>query len=163
MAISRTQAEELLEQAARSDARAAAMRARAAQLLGTIIQTAEVGAAAFGFGYARGRYGDLRLLGVPMDLGTALFLHIGGFVMNGKRRWTEHLHNLGDGALAEYLTVLGADLGVKALQAKSQQQQGGAKTTGYAFESGRVHGLGGGGGLSMDEINAAAAAARQAA
>jgi hypothetical protein len=82
--------------------------------LGHVLQTAEVGAVAFGFGFMRGKMGDengnLDVAGIPASLGSAVVLHGLGFMgVFGKHG--EHAHNLGDGALAEYAVVHGMRMG----------------------------------------------------
>lgn len=82
--------------------------------LGHVLQTAEVGATAFGFGFARGKMGDaegnLDIAGMPASLVAAVGMHGLGFMgVFGKH--SEHAHNIGDGALAEYAAVQGMRMG----------------------------------------------------
>lgn len=95
-------------------ARFANMREKGQEQLGHVLQTAEIGAASFGFAFARGKMGDengdLDVAGIPVSLGAAVALHGLGFMgVFGKH--DEHAHNLGDGALAEYATVQGLRMG----------------------------------------------------
>lgn len=82
--------------------------------LGHVLQTAEVGATAFGFGFMRGKMGDaegnLDVAGMPASLATGVVMHGLGFMgVFGKH--SEHAHNIGDGALAEYAAVQGMRMG----------------------------------------------------
>lgn len=85
----------------------------------SLISTAEVGAAAFGFGYLNGSHIDpvsgapgYELWGVPLELivGAGLTV-LGQTKMAGKN--AAHLQNLGTGALACYFASLGTSLGTK--------------------------------------------------
>jgi hypothetical protein len=95
-------------------ARVATMREKGQEAIGTVLQTVEVGGTAFGFGFMRGKMGDaqgdLDIVGIPASLGTAVAMHGLGFMgVFGKH--SEHAHNIGDGALAEYGAVQGMRLG----------------------------------------------------
>lgn len=83
----------------------------------TVVQSAEVGVTAFGFGVINGYWARPELLGVPVDGLTALGLHGVGFFM--KPEVGRHLHNLGDGALSSWLTGVGVGIGTKMLQEKN--------------------------------------------
>jgi len=92
--------------------RAKGMRDKSEAMTGRVVQTAEVGLAAFGFGMVNGRWGGVEVLGVPADLGAGIALHLAGFAgLGGKNAM--HLHNFADGALSAYLTTLGAGMGRK--------------------------------------------------
>lgn len=81
-----------------------------------VVRTGELGGTAFAFGIVNGRWQSPELLGVPVDLGTALLAHGAAFMGIAE----EHLHNIGDGALASYLTALGQGVGVKMLQEQKE-------------------------------------------
>jgi hypothetical protein len=84
--------------------------AKGESIVGHLTQTLEVGAGALGFGVVAGRYGAVNVLGVPVDLVSAVGVHLLAFAgIAGK--YDEHLHNFGDGVLSSYLTKLGAGLG----------------------------------------------------
>jgi len=84
-----------------------------------IIGAAEVSGTAFGFGfisgYFRGEDGSrgIQILGVPLDLGTGIGLHL--LAMLGGGKWAGHWRNAGNGALAAYLTATGAGMGSRML------------------------------------------------
>ena len=51
-------------------------------------------------------------MGVPLDLGLAVALHVGAFVgLAGSS--SQHLHGFGDGFLAAFLTTTGRGVGQK--------------------------------------------------
>lgn len=133
------------------------------EVVGSVVQTAEVGATAFAFGYARGRYGETNVMGVPIDLGAGAATHLGAFFgLFGK--YAEHAHNLADGAIAEYLAVKGAIVGDK------MRQKAGNTGLGQSIENAVNNVVKTGGELpapqtsvAMHEINAAVEAATRAA
>lgn len=91
----------------------AQMREGAEEVIGEGIRIGEVGAAALGFGYANGRWGEngeLAVGGIPVDLGAAVLLH-GTAFMGGLGKYAEHGHNLGTGALAAAAYRTGAKIG----------------------------------------------------
>ncbi len=94
--------------------RVANLREQGQEQLGHVLQTAEVGATAFAFGFMRGKMGDqdgnLDVVGIPASLGASVAMHGLGFLgVFGKH--SEHAHNLGDGALSEYAAVQGMRMG----------------------------------------------------
>lgn len=109
MEISRAQVSDLRERAQRAMARARNMAEKSEAIVATALRTAEVGGAAFGMGVVKGRFGSIELVGVPIDLIASSGLHLLGFF--GGDKYADHLHALGDGALASYLTTLGAGVG----------------------------------------------------
>jgi hypothetical protein len=91
------------------------VREKAERSVKTMVRTAEVAAGSFGFGVAKGRYGEVGVAGIPADLGVAILLHgFGFFNVAGKSSY--HLHGFADGALASYLTTLGTGVGVNMKQ-----------------------------------------------
>lgn len=114
--------------------RLAKIREQSTEAVGQILQTAEIAGAAGGFSWANARYGtqdpktgDIAktLMGMPIDLGSAVVLHGLSFAgMLGRHK--EHGHNLGDGALASYVCRVGTRMGFtsknKANIAASQAQ-----------------------------------------
>lgn len=103
----------------------ASNRMAATRTIETVVHTSEVSSAAFIAGVVQGRYGGIELLGVPLDLGLAVALHVGAFVgLAGKS--SSHLHGFGDGFLAAFLTTTGRGVGQNWL-AKSSSP---AKTEG---------------------------------
>lgn len=85
-----------------------------------VLRTAETGGMAFGLGVANGRYGSTEVMGMPVELLLGAGLNVAGYLgLAGKH--SDHLNNLGDGALAAYLTVLGVQVGAQ-LKAKATGQ-----------------------------------------
>lgn len=104
------------EQYEKLKARVASMKEKGQEALGHVLQTVEVGGTSFAFGFMRGKMGDqngdLDVVGVPASLGTAVGMHVLGFLgIFGKH--SEHAHNIGDGAVAEYAAVAGMRLGAE--------------------------------------------------
>jgi hypothetical protein len=108
-----------------TNAKNAIKRARedANETVMTVVRSAEVSGMAFALGVINGRWGRPELLGIPVDLGLGLAGHTLGFVLDDEAG--THLHNLGDGALASYLTSLGVGIGTKMAQEAGAPQQGG--------------------------------------
>ena len=98
---------------------------------GQTVQTLEVNAAAFAFGFSRGYFAepgkDLSILGIPLDLASGIAGH-GLALFGGLGKYGEDFHNLSDGALASYSTTLGLKLGVE--QRDKAPATPGAKTSG---------------------------------
>jgi hypothetical protein len=102
------------------------------------LQMVEVGGTAFLFAYLNARYAkagnpDIQVMGMSVDLITGVGLHGLGFLTRSKYR--EHLHNVGDGALAAYLTRLGAEMGGQS-RLNAQNASGGQLGAGQQGFSG---------------------------
>lgn len=122
------------------------IRKQAEHAVEKVLRTAETGGMAFGFGMLNGKYGRTpELMGMPLDLLLGAALNIGGYIgLAGKH--SDHLNNLGDGALASYLTVLGVQVGAKMSEESGK-------------ESGKTATVKKGNQLTSEEIAAAVAAA----
>lgn len=119
--------------------RMASWREKGQEQLGHVLQSAEIGATAFGFGFARGKMGDqdgnLDVAGMPVSLTAAVVGHGLGFMgVFGKH--SEHAHNLADGALAEYSAVAGMRMGA----ARSTDFQGQKRIAGRRSVAGLPQG-----------------------
>lgn len=111
-------------------ARMATWKEKGQETLGSVLQTVEVGGTAFAFGFMRGKMGDqngdLDVVGVPASLGAGLALHGLGFLgVFGKH--SEHAHNLGDGAIAEYGAVQGMRMGAARSDFSGQRRIAGQR------------------------------------
>lgn len=84
---------------------------RSKQTMETVVTTTEVGAAAFLFGLAQGKFGGIQIVGVPLDLLAGIGLHIAAFSGVGGKGNQKHLHAFADGALASFFNHLGRDVG----------------------------------------------------
>jgi hypothetical protein len=120
------------------------VRKQAEHTVEKVLRTAETGGMAFGLGFVNGRYGSTEVMGMPIELLIGASLNVAGYLgLAGKH--SDHLNNLGDGALAAYGTVLGVQVGTQMKQ-KAQGQLAPGKT--------------GGSGLTADEIREAVEAQR---
>jgi hypothetical protein len=102
--------------AERMSNRMAKIREHAEEAVGNGIQVTEVGGTAFAFGYANGRWGEdgeIKFLGVPVDLGVGFAL-TGVAMFGGLGKYGEHGVNIGSGALASYAYRAGHQLGADA-------------------------------------------------
>jgi hypothetical protein len=109
LSITREQAERLLKESHRAKAMVKRAKETAHATIKTVVDTTEVGGAAFAFGVINGRMGGVEFVGMPLDLVAALALHGMGFLLDGE--YSEHLHNFGNGALATYLATMGSSIG----------------------------------------------------
>ena len=117
MAFTAAKAAHAAEIIQRAKAQMAKVRETTEEAIGDGLLAVEAGATAFGLGYANmrwgGEHGEMRVLGMPVDLGVATALGglaaIGGF---GKYR--EHGRNVGVGALALFAGRMGSEAGAKA-------------------------------------------------
>lgn len=114
-------------------ARMASWKEKGQETLGSVLQTVEVGGAAFAFGFMRGKMGDangdLDVVGVPASLGSGIAFHALGFLgVFGKH--SDHAHNLGDGAIAEYAAVQGMRMGAARSDFAGQRRIAGQRAAG---------------------------------
>ncbi len=110
-------------------------RAQAAEQMGHVVQSLEVSASAFAFGFARGAWAqpgqDVAVMGIPIDLAAGLLGHAVA-IFGGLGRYADDTHNLSDGALASYATALGLKMGVDYSQ---KHPSGAAHGVGWGFGS----------------------------
>jgi hypothetical protein len=90
------------------------VREKAEEAIGQGIEVAEVGGTAFGFGFANAKWGgdegELKMFGIPVDLGVGIAL-TGVSMFGGFGRYGEHGVNVGAGAIASYAYRTGYQLG----------------------------------------------------
>ncbi len=111
ISISRSQLAKLSRHAGTMTKRAGRLKDKTEKAVNTLVSTAEVSATSFGFGIVRGRFGSVDIVGVPLELGAGVGLHVLSFLgVAGKA--AKHLHSFADGALAAYLTTLGHTIGM---------------------------------------------------
>ena len=120
--LSREQLQGVKAYAERAAARVRSMREKTEEVVGEVVATTEVAGAAFGLGWVRGRYGEVAVMGVPLDITLAAVLHGAAFAGAGGK-YAEHMHNVGNGAIAVYTATLGAKIG-----AEMRQKAGGSTT-----------------------------------
>lgn len=94
-------------------ARAANLKKSAQATAMVLVGAGEIAATSFGLGVVNGRWSNPELVGVPVDLGLGVSMHMLGFLVGGAG--SEHMHNLGNGAVACYLSGLGTGVGRKML------------------------------------------------
>jgi hypothetical protein len=86
------------------------VRERAEEATQRVVDTVEIGGAAFAMGVIQGKTGGVEIMGVPLELGGGLVLELLAFTgMAGKA--TDHLANFGNGMLAAYATTVGRGVG----------------------------------------------------
>lgn len=80
------------------------------------LQAVEVSGTAFSLAYARGRFGDdegeLAVMGMPVGLLGGIAGHAVAF-MGIAGEYSEHVHNISDGAFAEYAVQQGQTIGYR--------------------------------------------------
>jgi len=108
--VTKGQLDKLKQSAMKMATRAKGLQERAEEAMGHVVQTVEIGVAAFAAGMIEGRFGGVEVVGVPVDLGLGVVGHVLGFVgLAGKH--SAHVHNFSDGFIASYLMRLGAGIG----------------------------------------------------
>ena len=112
-----------MQAASRTHGRARAALDKMHGVTRNVVRTAEVGGSAFGFGLLQGRLPEAKqkVMGVDIGLGSAVLLHVFGFAGIGGD-YAGHLHAIGDGALASFLTKQGILMGAR--MAKEAQLKG---------------------------------------
>lgn len=118
--------------------RVQSFKADAEKMTEKFVRTMEVGGAAFAVGVLQGKTGGIEVMGVPLELGGGLALNLLGY-FGAAGKHSDHLNNLGDGALAGYLTTMGKGVGTTwaqksaaggAAQAQVTASKGGALAPG---------------------------------
>lgn len=80
------------------------------------VHTLEVTATSFGIGMYAGRNGSVpEIAGIPLDLAVGIGASMGAFMGFGGKM-SNHLHGIGDGALAHYAAVQGRAVGASWVQ-----------------------------------------------
>jgi hypothetical protein len=111
--------------------RLAGQRAKADELMETVVTTIEIGAVSFGLGMVNGYWVDketgergVSILGVPLDLGLAVGMHLVGFM--GSSRMSSHFHAFGNAALASFSLINGMGIGdkmrLKAAEGEAEEE-----------------------------------------
>lgn len=141
MQISKAMLERMQRQARSAAARASKMKEKAEELTQKVMDGATISGTAFLISYSNHRFRGsdgkpgIEILGVPIDLGIGIGGHLMGLFMGGQ--YANAMHNVGNGALASYLTTMGSGLGTKHWQERSGSAQLPAETEVPA--SGRVN------------------------
>lgn len=98
--------------------RVATIKESAHDAIMTVVQTAEIAGMSFGLGVVNGYWSQPEVVGIPVSGLMAIGLHTAGFLLDEKSG-AQHVHNLGDGAIATYCTTLGVGIGAKMQQEKA--------------------------------------------
>ena len=80
-----------------------------------VIRTAEVGGTAFAIGVLNGKTGGVEIMGVPLELGAGIALNVLSY-MGAAGKMSDHVGNVGDGALASFATMEGVKIGLQWAQ-----------------------------------------------
>lgn len=126
----------------RARATVARLTEKAGESIEGVVKTLEIQSAAFIFGAIQGAWyepdpakpGDkpgLHWFGMPVEAIFGIGLTVGGFIGLGGDKWSTHLLNLGNGALAAWTSNLGRGWGYKFR--KEQAVRKGAATKGESL------------------------------
>ena len=91
--------------------RVAGIREKAKEATENLVETIEVTGAAFAMGVLNGKTGGIEVVGVPIELGAGLGL-VGLSFLGVAGNASNHLHQLGNGCLAAYATIVGRGVGL---------------------------------------------------
>lgn len=112
--------------------RMAKLNEKAGEAIEGVVKTLEIQGAAFLFGAIQGAWYEpnpknpddkpgVHVFGVPVEAVVGVGMVVGGFMGLGGAKWSDHLTNLGNGALAAWTSNLGRGWGFKFR--KEQQQK----------------------------------------
>lgn len=97
--------QEALKKADLAMAKLAKVRGKTEEKVGEVFKLAETVGGALAVGYFRGRYGEVQVgPGVPIEAVVGGALSLAAFV-DLPGRYSEHLHNLGNGILGSWATI----------------------------------------------------------
>lgn len=110
---------------------------KAADSIEGVVKTLEIQAAAFVFGAVQGAWyepdpkvpGDkpgLHWFGMPVEAVCGIGLTIGGFLGFAGDKWSTHMLNLGNGAMAAWTSNLGRGWGFKFRKEQQARKAGGS-------------------------------------
>lgn len=127
--VSKAKLEKAESRASRALSALKTVRKEGEHVVEKVLRTAETSGMAFGLGMINGYHGPITVAKMPLELLLAGGLELAGyFGLAGKH--SDHLNNLGDGALAAFAVVKGVQVGAE-LKAKhtGALPAGGAATT----------------------------------
>lgn len=107
------------------------MKEKADRLMGAVVQTGEVVGTSFALGYVRGRFTEVKVVGVPLELVIGATAHIGALFSGAK--YADDMQNIGDGALAAYIVAVGAKIGDDQRKKAGGTAATPPATSGYAY------------------------------
>lgn len=115
--VSRASLQKVESRLDRALARLKTVKKEGEQVVEKMLRTGETSGMAFGLGLLNGYHGPVSIGPVPLEIILAGGLSLGGyFGLAGKH--SDHLNNLGDGALAAWSVVKGVQIGAE-LKAKA--------------------------------------------
>ncbi len=158
--IGRAEIDNLKKRAEGAMTRMKSIREKAEETAMRVVQTVTICGTSFGFGYMNGRMMDpqgrrgVELFGVPMEAITGIGMTLFGF-MSSSSKYADHLHNIGNGALAAYTTSLGVEVGEKMRVNALRAANPAAATPPPAVTSGNRFASGAGGLTDQDLLNIA--------
>lgn len=116
--------------------RLARLNEKAGEAMEGVVKTLEIQAGAFLFGAIQGAFYEpdpsktdqkpgVHLMGIPVEALAGVGLILGGFMGLGGAKWSDHMANLGNGALAAWTSNLGRGYGYK-FRAERKAKAGGS-------------------------------------
>jgi hypothetical protein len=100
------------------------IKSHAEKVTEKIVRTAEVGGTSFAIGVLNGKTGGVEIMGVPLELGAGVALNVLSY-MGAAGKMSDHLGNVGDGALSAFATMEGVKIGLQW----AQKSEGGGGPT----------------------------------
>jgi len=119
--------------AAKAETRLRKVREQGEQMVEHATDTAVISGTAFALGVVQGRTGGIEVFGAPLDLLVGVGAHAGAFMKVGGKH-SRQLHNIGNGALASYASIVGRGIGTNWKQ--TGRLGGNAKVAGIAGDVG---------------------------
>lgn len=124
--------------------RLARLNEKAGEAMEGVVKTLEIQAGAFLFGAIQGAFYEpdpakpdqkpgVHILGIPVEAMAGIGLIVGGFMGVGGAKWSDHMANLGNGALAAWTSNLGRGYGFKFRSERKAKAAGGS-TKGESVE-----------------------------
>lgn len=107
--VTKEQLEDMQGIVARAKGAVRGMKEKSDRLMGAIVQSGEVVGTSFALGYVRGRYTEVKLVGVPLEIVVGAGAHVAALFSGAK--YADDMQNIGDGALAAYVVAVGAKIG----------------------------------------------------
>lgn len=117
----------------RAQKRMATIREQSEQAIEDVVTVVEVGGSALACSYVHHAWGEndeLKIVGVPIDIGAGLTL-AGLALFGGLGKYREHGVNLGAGAIASYAYRVGAELGKQAAAKEAANKNSTSTGAGY--------------------------------
>lgn len=142
--VSRASLQKVESRLDRALARLKTVKKEGEHVMEKVLRTGETSGMAFGLGLLNGYHGPVSIGPVPLEIILAGGLSLGGyFGLAGKH--SDHLNNLGDGALAAWSVVkgvqIGAELKAKAAGGSASAAQQVTSTQGVQMSADQVRAL----------------------